>query len=183
MIVKIINFPIMLNIIKESLWKQFGASIDMLKNAILLFPEESWNANNNFFYNAYHCLVFLDYYLTFPAPKNFSPPLPFTITAEDKIPTGCIDDLVPDKIYSKQELLDYLDACREKCHQVIAGLTEENIHDRWIEQEEHGRNYAVPELLLYNMRHVQHHAAQLNMLLRQGINDAPHWVSRAKEEL
>lgn len=173
----------MLNILKESLWKQFGASIDMLKNAILLFPEEQWNASHEFFYNAYHCLVFLDYYLTFPAPKNFSPPLPFTITASDKIPTGCIDDLVPDRIYSKQELLDYLQANREKCYQVIAGLTAEMLSERWIEQEENGRNYAVPELLLYNMRHVQHHAAQLNMLLRQGINDAPRWVSRAKEEV
>jgi len=172
----------MLNILKESLWNQFGASIDMLKNAILLSPDEHWGSNNKFFYNAYHCLLFLDYYLTFPAPKNFSPPLPFTITTPDKIPTDAIDDLVPAKIYSKQELLDYLHASREKCLQVIAGLTERNIHDRWIEQEENGRNYAMLELLLYNMRHVQHHAAQLNMLLRQGINNAPDWVSRAKEE-
>jgi hypothetical protein len=169
----------MLNILKESLWKQFGASIDMLKNAILLSPDEHWDAGNKFFYNAYHCLVFLDYYLTFPAPKNFSPPLPFTLS--DEIPTDCIDDLVPDKIYSKQELLDYLHALREKCHQVITGLTAEKLSERWIEQEEDGRNYAMLELLLYNMRHVQHHAAQLNMLLRQGINDAPRWVSRAKD--
>ena len=171
----------MLDILKESLWKQFGASIDMLKNAILLAPGEYWDTNHKLFYNAYHCLVFLDYYLTFPAAKNFSPPLPFTITASDKIPTGCIDDLVPDKIYSKQELLDYLHANREKCHQLIAGLTAEKLSERWIEQEEGGRNYAMLELLLYNMRHVQHHAAQLNMLLRQGINNAPRWVSRAKD--
>lgn len=171
----------MLDILKESLWKQFGASIDMLKNAILLFPEEYWNTSNKFFYNAYHCLVFLDYYLTFPAAKDFSPPLPFTIS--DKIPTDGIDDLVPDRIYSKQELLDYLQANREKCHQVIAGLTAEKLSERWIEQEEGGRNYATLELLLYNMRHVQHHAAQMNMLLRQGIHNAPRWVSRAKDEL
>ena len=34
------------------------------------------------------------------------------------------------------------------------------------------------ELLLYNMRHVQHHAAQLNLLLRQTTNSAPRWVSK-----
>src|SRR5947209_15151636 len=28
------------------------------------------------------------------------------------------------------------------------------------------------EMLLYNMRHVQHHAAQLNLLLRQNIDSA-----------
>ena len=38
------------------------------------------------------------------------------------------------------------------------------------------------EVLLYNMRHVQHHVAQLNLLLRQSINDAPNWVSLAKDE-
>lgn len=173
----------MLNTVKESLWKQFGASIDMLKNAIMLCPEEYWNTNKKLFYNAYHCLLFLDYYLTIPAPKIFSSPLPFTIAASDGLIGDAIDDLIPDRMYSRKELLDYLQASREKCHQLIAGLTAEKLTERWIEQEEGGRNYAVLELLLYNMRHVQHHAAQLNMLLRQGIKDAPDWVSRAKDEL
>lgn len=34
------------------------------------------------------------------------------------------------------------------------------------------RNYATLELILYYVRDVQHHAAQLNMLLCQGINNA-----------
>ena len=38
--------------LKESLWKQFGASIDMLKNAIELWPEENWLTDKKFFYNA-----------------------------------------------------------------------------------------------------------------------------------
>jgi uncharacterized damage-inducible protein DinB len=40
------------------------------------------------------------------------------------------------------------------------------------------------ELLLYNMRHVQHHAAQLNMLLRQRTNSAaPRWVSKGGQKI
>jgi hypothetical protein len=35
------------------------------------------------------------------------------------------------------------------------------------------------ELHLYNLRHVQHHAAQLNLLLRQTIGSAPRWVFKA----
>jgi len=171
----------MINALKEALWKQFGASIDMLKNAITLCPEEYWNANRKFFYMAYHCLVFLDYYLTIPA-GHFSSPLPFTITAAGDIPADAIDDVVPDRIYSKKELLDYLQASREKCRKMIAGLTAENITQRWIELDGN-MNYAFLELLLVNMRHVQHHAAQLNLLLRQGINDAPDWVSRAEDDL
>jgi uncharacterized damage-inducible protein DinB len=40
------------------------------------------------------------------------------------------------------------------------------------------------ELLLYNMRHVQHHAAQLNMLLRRRTNSAPpRWVSKGGQKV
>ncbi len=39
------------------------------------------------------------------------------------------------------------------------------------------------ELLLYNMRHVQEHAAQLNMFLGQNAIDvASDWVSRVKAD-
>ena len=171
----------MIDDLKESLWKQFGASIDMLRNAILLWPKEYWNTNKKFFYNAYHCLVFLDYYLTLP-PKNFSSPLPFTIADSDDVPDDAIDDVIPDRVYSKKELLDYLQSSREKCHTLIAGLTEEKLNERWID-EPGNRNYSVLEILLYNMRHVQHHAAQLNLLLRREINNAPRWVSRAEDDL
>ena len=167
----------MLDVLKENLWKQFGGSIDMLKNAIAFCEDDYWNANKKLFYHAYHCLIFLDYYLTIP-PTNFSSLLPFTITAPEDLPDGAIDDVMPNRIYSREELLDYLQSCRNKCHQVIADLTEEKLNERWIE-EEGNRNYPFLELLLYNMRHVQHHAAQLNLLLRQGINDAPKWVRRA----
>jgi len=43
--------------------------------------------------------------------------------------------------------------------------------------------YSVLEILFYNMGHVQHHAAQLNMLLRQTINKAPDYVSEAEDDL
>jgi hypothetical protein len=36
------------------------------------------------------------------------------------------------------------------------------------------------ELLLYNMRHVAGHAAQLNLLLGQKMGSAPGWVTGAE---
>lgn len=36
------------------------------------------------------------------------------------------------------------------------------------------------ELLLYRMRHVQHHVAQLNLLLRQSVDSAPAWVATSR---
>lgn len=159
--------------IQESLWKQFGASIDMLENAISLCTEELWNKDTKFWYNAYHCLFWLDYYLDLK-PDSFAPPAPFTLSEFD--PEGAL----PERVYSKSELLTYLQHNRQKCHDLITGMSDEVANSRWINPY---KDYSVFEITLYNMRHVQHHAAQLNLLLRQGMNDAPRWVGQTEEEL
>ena len=161
------------NEFKQSLWKQFGASIDMLENAITLCPSQLWDTDKKFWYNAYHCMFYLDYYLT-PDPSRFTPPAPFTLSEFD--PSGAM----PPRTYTKDELLAYLKASRIKCHNLVAGLTDEIASKRWVNE---WRNFSVFEILIYNMRHVQHHAAQLNLLLRQAINDAPKWVSQTNEDL
>ena len=158
---------------KEMLWRQFGASVDMLENAITLCPEVLWDNRENFWYNAYHCLFFLDYYLTIEH-NSFAPPEPFTLSEFD--PSGAM----PERVYTKEELLIYLRFNRKKCHSVIQHLTEEIAMQRW---QNGYKDYTFLELLFYNMRHVQHHAAQLNLLLRQGMNKAPNWVSEAKDNL
>ncbi|HEX5025955.1 MAG TPA: DinB family protein [Agriterribacter sp.] len=177
----------MIDALKKSLWKQFGAAIDMLNNAIMLCPDDYWNTNRKLFYQSYHCLLFLDYYLSIP-PRGFSSPLPFMITTPGEIPTDAIDDLVPERMYSKIELLNYLQLSRAKCRTLIAGLTEEKIIERWTKEADaiagsSTLNYSVLDILLYNMKHVQHHAAQLNLLLRQGINNAAGWIPQADDEL
>lgn len=154
----------------ESLWKQFGASIDMLENAIVMCPDNFWSTEKKFWYNAYHCLFWLDYYLTVE-PSKFSSPKPFTLSEFD--PLGAL----PERVYSKEELLTYLRACREKCRQLISSFTDELLNQRWINEY---KNFSLFEMMLYNMRHVQHHSAQLNKLLREEINDAPGWVSQTK---
>jgi hypothetical protein len=159
--------------IKQILWKQFGASIDMLENAIVMCPEAHWDTDTKFWYKAYHCLFFLDYYLTLE-PIHFAPPPPFTLSE--------FEDEMPERVYTKTELLQYLHASREKCHLLIAGLSRDISSKRWI-NESWSMNYSMHEILLYNMRHVQHHAAQLNLLLRQAIDDAPRWIKRSEREL
>jgi hypothetical protein len=161
------------NSLKQILWRQFGASIDMLKNAIILCPTEFWNTETKFWYNAYHCLFFLDYYLTLE-PINFAPPKPFTLSE--------FEDRMPDSVYSKDELLTYLQFCRKKCHCLIGGMTDEISKSFWT-NESKTMSYNIIEILLYNMRHVQHHSAQLNLLLRQEINNAPEWVYEAEDKL
>lgn len=158
---------------KKILWKQFGATIDMLENALLTCTDELWDTDSKFWYTAYHTLFYLDYYLT-EEPENYMPPPPFTLSEID--PSG----IMPDRVYSKNELLIYLKFCREKCHSLIEALTDQRASKRWINEF---KNYSVLEILLYSMRHTQHHVGQLNLLLRQGINDAPRWVSQTKISL
>lgn len=181
----------MIDMLKQSLWKHFGASIDMLKNAVMAWPMERWHSDQQFFYNAYHCLVFLDYYLTIP-PVNFSSPLPYTLTEAANMPANAIDDVVPQRIYSKEEMLDYIQACRKKCRTVIAELTEEKLGQHWIAGQGNmnldlsgadALQYTVLDILLYNLKHVQHHSAQLNLLLRQTVHMAPDYVCMAPDSL
>ena len=156
--------------IKVTVWNQFGASIDMLENAIKLCPSELWDDKNKFWYLSYHCLFWLDYYLS-PNPNEFSPPTPYTMSEFD--PSGAM----PDRVYSKEEMLAYLEHGRDKCYRLISDLNQDITKVRWIDDY---KDYSLLEILLYNMRHVQHHGAQLNLILRQEIDDAPRWVSKAQ---
>lgn len=154
---------------KEFIWHQFGAAIDMLENSILACPEEAWGNRftpSEFWYLAYHTLFWLDFYLS-ENPDEFLPQDPFTL--EELDPAG----LLPGRIYTKEELIKYLDHGRQKCMAVINSMSEEKSRQHF----KFGTlELSFAELLLYNMRHVQHHAAQLNLILRQKINSAPRWV-------
>jgi hypothetical protein len=173
---------------QESLWRNFGAAIDMLKNAVAMYPAERWQQRNKFFYLAYHTTIFLDYYLTQPV-SDFRPVLPYTIVQEDHLPTEAVDDVMPHRLYSQNEMLAALDLIREKCKMLITESSEEQLLGQWIKEEEihlHDLcppivvDYSVLDILFYNFRHVQHHVAQLNFILRQEINMAPDWVALAE---
>jgi hypothetical protein len=161
---------------KEIIWHQFSAAIDMLENAIIACPEEVWGNKNGFqefWYIAFHALFWLDLYLS-DSPDNFTPPAPFTLSELD--PQG----IFPERIYTKEELLIYLNHGRRKFKLKIEKLTDENSGHRFIFGS---INLSIAELLIYNMRHVQHHAAQLNLLLRLKIDSALRWVRQTKKEI
>lgn len=156
---------------KTILWQQFGAAIDMLENAINACPEDVWGDRTvrpEFWYVAFHTLFFLDLYLS-ESDVGFHPPPPFTLDEMDE------RGLLPDRVYAREELRAYLHHGREKCRATIGRLTDELLHARcgfeWLD-------LSVMEMHLYNMRHVQHHAGQLHMLLRQRLNAAPRWVRK-----
>lgn len=157
---------------KTIIWQQLGAAIESLENAIKACPEKVWGdkaGSHEFWYLVYHTLFFLDYYMS-GTDQGFAPPVPFTLSELD--PSG----VLPDRVYTKEELLSYLGHGRQKSRKVVEALTEETAHKPCGLK----KDLTVAELYLYVMRHVQHHAAQLNLLLRQQTNSAPEWVSKVK---
>jgi hypothetical protein len=168
---------------KIVLWRQLGAAIDMLENAIVACPDEVWSDPSKrpewvskdvpgFWYLVYHTLFWLDYYLS--DTKRFRPPAPFNLDEMD--PAG----LLPDRPYTKDELLKYLEHGRRKGRRIIRALDERKAFRTKSTMRPEA---SVAELHLYTMRHVQHHTAQLNLILRQKIDSAPRWVSAAKVAL
>lgn len=175
----------MTDIFKKCLWSNFEAAIQMYRNAVEIAPADLWNQDSRFFYVAYHTYVFLDYYLTVPV-KDFRPLLPYSIIPSDLLPSESVDDVIPNRHYSQEEMLIALNSISLKCKKLILDSAENKLQEIWIkdfEIEMHGlcpdlvHNYTVLEILFYNFRHVQHHVGQLNFMLRQKIDDVPEWVS------
>ena len=166
---------------RSILWRQFGSAIDMLGRAIQACPDKLWRVRlwpvesgspdlSEFWYIAYHTLFWLDLYLS-GAVEGFAPPEPFTLDELD--PAG----VTPSRVYSKDELKTYLAHDRTKCRLTIESLTDKKARRTckfpWGE-------IPFTELLLDNMRHVQEHSAQLNMILGQKIGYDPGWITTMK---
>ena len=161
---------------KTIIWQQYGASIDMLENAMIACPQKVWGDQtrpSEFWYIAFHTLFFLDFYMS-DSIEGFTPPAPFGL--EELDPAG----VLPPRVYTKEELLTYLKHGREKCRRAVDALTDKSVSQDCGTKRP---GITVAELLMYNMRHVQHHAAQLNLILRQTIDSAPRWVSKSKMSL
>ena len=155
--------------LKSTIWSQFGASIDMLENVILACPDDLWNKEKSLSHLSYHTLFFLDYYLSLE-PVGFTQPGNFEHSE--------FEDDPPEGIFEKNEVLEYLLACRSKLEILVSAFTEELLLSRWI-NESQTMDYSIIEIQLYNLRHVQHHVGQLNLMLRQNGIEAPDWVYRA----
>ena len=161
--------------LKTSLWNQFGAAIDTLDDALTLCPDSLWETvlwddeedarYGQFWYVAYHTVVWLDLYL-FGASEGFAPPPPF------------VRGQLPEKPHTKELVRGYLAQCRQKCQTILESLTDEKANQictfDWIET-----SYLM--LQIYSMRHVQEHASQLNLIL--GQHDVPEldWVATARK--
>jgi hypothetical protein len=174
-----------MNIInQEMLWRQFGAAIEAFGGALRDCPDELWEKRlwedepgqwvasgfGTFWYLGYHTLFWLDLYLT-GAEEGFAPPAPFALVemeAHETLP----------RAYTRAELLGYLEHCRRRCQATIATLTGEQAvrtcRFAWGE-------LPFAELLLYTLRHVEEHNAQLRLFIGQQAGKPAARLPRTQE--
>jgi hypothetical protein len=175
-----------------ALWRQFSAAITMLENALLACPDSLWTERlwiipqqsdfptqfGEFWYVAFHALIWLDQYLSGIPEEEFAPPAPFIQGEIDSV------EVLPKQPYTKEVLHTYLVSIREKCPTQLLNPLDEQTHPPVKYPWSKGQPVSFLELQLYNLRHVQEHAAQLSLFL--GQQAAPDinldWVTRTKDE-
>ncbi len=170
-------------LIKTAIWNQFGASLDYLADTLAACPDDLWlttlwNAPEDevlyarFWYRIYHTLFWLDLYLTGDRAK-YSAPEQFRIKRVNGAP-------IFERPFTKPELQTYLAYCRQKCQTTIEALTDSDAQRRFTFDWGEASFF---ELLIYNLRHVEEHAAQLNLFLGQRTSEpTPDYVIKARDE-
>ena len=124
-----------------------------------------------FWYVTFHALVWLDLYLS-GSRGGIRSTCSFCPRSLDS------PEALPERPYTKEELRAYLVSTRQKCQKKLLALTDEQAHRPVGYPWSQGQPISYLELQLYNLRHVQEHAAQLSMFLGQHDipDEALDWV-------
>jgi hypothetical protein len=165
-------------VLRSALKSQYHASLGMLREAIELCPDDEWESGehvNAFWQVAYHTLFFTHLYLQ-PNDAAFRPWRGHQgdVQHPDGIP-GRADPaselpLIPEP-YTRAQVLDYWRICAE--------MVDDAVDEIDILSPESGFSwYPISKLehQLVNLRHVQHHAAQLADRLRSAAGIGVRWV-------
>ncbi len=160
--------------IREALARQYRAALDMLGQAISACPESLWldaSYPNRTWHIAYHVLFCAHVYLQ-TSHEAFRP---WEKARENyhflgAMPMPPHERPVIDTPYSKEELLEFTQICRDE---VDAKMPTVDFAAPsgffWIELDKF-------ELQLYNLRHIQHHTAQLADRLRTACGVGVPWT-------
>lgn len=165
----------MIELCKAMFRNQYEAAFRTLKYCVDLCPDELWNkpvCNVDYSQVAFHTLFFTDVYLG-PNPEAVETQ-PFH-KEHASVFAGYEEweDRKPEKRYERAFIEAYLEHCLEKARVVVDAFTETQLKTAsgfyWIEG-------MTAEVHVYNIRHIQHHAAQLSLRARldHGV-DIP-WV-------
>ncbi len=155
----------MLDLFKHTITQQYTASLCTLGMCIDRCPDQLWQAKVArfpFSQAAFHTLFFADLYLCESIEAQRL--LPFHIEhAAWFADYEQLERRDPTSLYERIDIQRYLQHCRRRAEEVMAAETAESLAAvasfSW-------RPIPRAELHVYNIRHIQHHAAQLILKLR-----------------
>jgi hypothetical protein len=162
-------------IFKQLIVSQYEASLCTLWHCLARCPDSQWNApvaKYPFCQVAFHTLFFADYYLS-RDPESF---LGQPWHREHQELFGDyeqLQDREPTCMYTRTQLEVYTGFCRNKARTVVADETAEALH---AEARFPRKPFSRAELHVYNIRHIQHHAAQLIVRLRMATDVDIPWI-------
>jgi DinB superfamily len=166
----------MVETIREMLSSQFQAALSTLSYCVMRCPDELWNApvaKYPFCQVAFHTLFFADYYL---GPDIESQRTQAYHLANPSLFADYeqLQDREPVSLYERPQIEGYLAFCREKAVATLAAETEASLSS----PAKFGRrHFPRAELHVYNIRHIQHHAAQLILRLRLDTDIDIPWIA------
>ncbi len=172
----------MLDTVRELIANQLEAALCTLNACIDRCPETAWNArvgNLKFCQVAFHTLFYADFYLGTNEESFRRQPFhrdnerSFGVYEE-------FEDRPPQSLYDKAFIKNYLAHCRNKAAAVIAAETADTLTARSGFER---LKFSRAELHVYNIRHIQHHAAQLGLRLRLDVHEAVPWVGSGWREV
>jgi hypothetical protein len=171
----------MLDLYKHLISQEYAGSLCMLSLCVDRCPDELWQvkiATYPFSQSAFHVLFYADLYLSRSIEDQRRDP--FHIEHAEWF--GDYEQLQrrePTTLYERTDIQRYVRFCREKSERVVAAETAESLAAPagfdW-------RKCTQAELHVYNIRHIQHHAAQLSLRLRLEAGIDVPWVSHGWRE-
>ncbi len=155
----------MLDIFKTLIANQYEAALCTLNACVDKCPQAAWNGpvvNIKFCQVAFHTLFYADYYLGVTED-------PLRQQDFHREHAGVFRDYeelephAPVHLYEKAWIKVYAEFCRQKAVDVSQSETAESLA---APAGFPRKPFTRAELHVYNIRHIQHHAAQLSMRLR-----------------
>jgi hypothetical protein len=164
----------MLDTCRRMLISQYEAALSTLNACVKSCPNAAWDApvaNLKFCQVVFHTLFFADLYLETSQStlrgQSFHRERPHFFRDYEEL-----EDRAQTLLYDRATILEYLDHCRGKARSVVSDETEKTLCGpsgfEW-------RKFSRAELHVYNIRHIQHHAAQLILRLRLDFKQDIPW--------
>jgi len=163
-----------IELLKHILANQYAAALSTLAHCATWCPGNLWNAKiaqAPFHQVIFHTLFFTDYYLE-SEPHSFKQQAYHLQNQEMFGDYEQMEDREPIERYTRDQIQSYLGFCKEKAAVVCAGEDEASL----AAMAESKSSLTRVELHLYNIRHIQHHAAQLTLRLRLDSDVDIPWV-------